>query len=60
MSLDKDIDDLRGMVRMLSDRVADIEARLAMMTAAMTMPASTPPDDDQPTIIHDVAPNAPR
>jgi hypothetical protein len=41
----------------LKDRVAELEAEVALLRGTLARPE---PDDDQPEIIHDVPPNAPR
>jgi hypothetical protein len=44
-------------VRLLLGRVAELEAENAVLRGTLARPE---PDDDQPEIIHDVPPNAPR
>jgi cell division septum initiation protein DivIVA len=43
----------------LRDRVLDLEARIAILCGSLAKHAVMP-EDDQPDIIHDVPPNAPR
>ena len=49
--------DLTAENERLQARITELEAELAVTRGTLAAP---PPDDDQPDIVHDVPPNAPR